>query len=163
MNIQTLRYLLAITTFLTGLYGGTGFFILMGGNPAMYGLSTSNFAEYWQLTDHYMAARMPVFGSILLLSFIASLIVLARQYKSASFRFLVLAVLIVIADIIFVASVNRPLNTMIQSWNLNSLPADVRAVQLEVYHAFQIRSWFMIAIFAFTLMAQVKSSALIRR
>jgi hypothetical protein len=48
---------LLICLLLLGFYGGTGFFVVMGrGNPAMARMSPHTFAEFWQHTDHFMAA-----------------------------------------------------------------------------------------------------------
>jgi len=62
MNVRLIDSTLFLTALLTGFYAGTGFFVIMGGNPAILKMSSRTFAEYWQYTDFYMAARMRFFG-----------------------------------------------------------------------------------------------------
>ncbi|MEO8405277.1 MAG: DUF1772 domain-containing protein [Chitinophagaceae bacterium] len=112
MKFSTLA--LGISLFLSGLYGGTGFFTIMGGNPAVARLSERGFAEYWQQVDSFMGARMPVFGPILLLSLLTSVITLSAAWRSVSFWLVLLALVIIIGDIIFTLSTNHPLNQLIQ-------------------------------------------------
>jgi len=145
--------IIGIATFLSGLYGGTGFFVAMGGNPAISRMSDKTFAEYWQLTDHFMAARMKVFGPLLLLSLIAAIIALLPEWNSASFWLMVFALVIIIIDIIFTLSTNHPLNKRIQSWRLDKLPADVQQVKQQVVQAFAMRLVFMITSFALVLLS----------
>jgi uncharacterized membrane protein len=141
------------TVFLSGLYGGIGFFNFLGGTPAIEKLSTRGFAEYWQRIDSFMGARMPVFGPVLLLSVALSAILLVKEWKAPAFWLMVLALLVLAGDIVFTLSVNHPLNRLIQSWDLNSLPANEQEIQMKVAHAFNIRSWFMIISFAMTVLA----------
>jgi hypothetical protein len=138
---------LAISAILSGLYGGTGFFTIMGGNPAVAGLSDRSFAEFWQQVDSYMGARMPVFGPILMLSLLLSVIALIPERKTTSFWLMALALLVMILDLVFTLSTNHPLNRLIQSWDLNQLPANVQEIKAQVVHAFWFRSVFMILSF----------------
>jgi MFS superfamily sulfate permease-like transporter len=144
---------LTIVLLVTGFYGGTGFFILMGGNPAVAGLSAQGFAEYWQQVDLFMGARMPIFGPIMLLSILVTLVSLWPARRSASFWLIVLALLLSVGDIVFTLSTNHPLNQLIQSWDLQHLPANVEAVQTKVVDAFWYRSFFMLSVFACTVFA----------
>ena len=57
-----------LSLLLSGFYAGNGFFVAVGGNPAIRLMSDRTFAEFWQHTDHYMAARMKIFGPLLLLT-----------------------------------------------------------------------------------------------
>jgi hypothetical protein len=144
---------LYLSVFLSGLYGGVGFFTFMGGNPALRKMSSSAFAEYWQHIDSYMGARMPVFGPVLLLSILFTTITLLPFRNSPSFWFMVAAFLIMVADIAFTLSTNHPLNKLIQSWDLQNLPGNVKDIQQQVVHAFWYRSAFMIVSFACVVMA----------
>jgi uncharacterized membrane protein len=146
---------LYLSLFLSGLYGGVGFFTIMGGNPALRKLSEPAFAEYWQQVDGYMGARMPVFGTILLLSMLFSVIALLPLRTTPSFWLMALAFLIIIGDIVFTLSTNHPLNRLIQSWDLQHLPDNVKEVQQQVVHAFWYRSVFMISSFACVVLALV--------
>jgi MFS superfamily sulfate permease-like transporter len=147
MNIKWINVLLAFTTVLSGFYGGIGFFTLIGGNPALRKLSTRSFAEYWQHIDHYMAARMPFFGITLMLTVLAAVIILARAKQPLSAMLFGLAFLFLIGDMVFTLKVNHPLNTIIQSWELNHLPDNVHDIQAKVVYAFSMRLWLMISAF----------------
>ncbi len=144
---------LFLTTLLTGFYAGTGFFILMGGNPAIAKMSSNTFAEYWQHTDFYMAARMKIFGPVLLFTVLTTLLLHIGQWKTASFWFLSMALFILITDMIYVFTVHFPLNQLIQSWDLHHLPSDVQQIKQKVTDAFRIRSVCMIGSFVCVLLA----------
>lgn len=64
---------------LTGFYGGFGLFHLMGLLPAMQDLSDSHLLAFWQAIDRYMGAHMPVFGPMVLLPVLFTLISLCKQ------------------------------------------------------------------------------------
>jgi hypothetical protein len=142
-----------LAVFVAGLYGGIGFFTFMGGNPTLITLSSRTFAEYWQSVDSYMGARMPIFGPILLLSILFGIITLLPSWQTLSFWLLVIAFLILIADLVFAFSVNIPLNKAIQSWDLNNLPANVQEIKAKVIQAFWVRGGFMISSFACVVLA----------
>lgn len=148
MNSRWINFILAFTTVLNGFYGGIGFFTFMGGNPAISHLSIRGFAEYWQQIDSFMAARMPIFGIILLVSVLVSAILLAVKKESLSALLFSSAFLFLVGDIVFTLLVNHPLNAEIQSWNLNQLPPDAADVQEKVVYAFSMRLWLMIGSFA---------------
>ena len=148
MRLTLTEISLAISAILGGLYGGTGFFTIMGGNPAVAALSDRSFAEFWQQVDGYMGARMPVFGPILLLSLLLSVIALVPERTTISFWLMAFALFILVIDLVFTLSTNHPLNRLIQSWDLNQLPANVQEIKAQVVHAFWFRSAFMILSFA---------------
>jgi MFS superfamily sulfate permease-like transporter len=144
---------LGLSTILSGLYGGIGFFVLMGGNPAITRMSDYTFAEYWQNIDHYMAARMPVFGPILMISLLLSTILLFRECASLPAWLMLIALLVIVGDMIFTLSVNHPYNQLIQSWNLEELPPDVRIVRDKVVEAFYVRILFMMGAFILVVLS----------
>lgn len=144
---------LLITLLLSGFYAGIGFFGLIGANPALSKLSSSTFAEYWQHLDHYMAARMRVFGPLLLLSVIVSIIVQLRTWQNPASWFLVAALLVLVADVVLAFSTNVPMNKLIQGWDLDNLPPNVQEVKQRVVAAFYWRSSLMIACFVCVLMS----------
>ena len=153
MSNKFLDLSLFITTLLSGFYGGTGFFVAMGGNPAIKLLSDYSFAEYWQNVDKYMAARMPVFGPLLMLSILGTAVLLFINRQTISGWLMLIALLIMIGDLVFTLSTNHPLNKLIQSWDLNDLPDDVELVKRKVVDAFNIRLFLMIALFVFALLS----------
>jgi uncharacterized membrane protein len=142
-----------ITTLLSGFYGGVGFFTAMGGNPALKRLSDKSFAEYWQHIDFFMAARMKIFGPLLLLSFIITIVGLLPIWQTPSFWLMVLALGVIIGDIAFTFSTNHPLNKLIQSWDLNNLPNNVAQVRQQVVKAFSYRLLFMMTSFLLVVLA----------
>lgn len=153
MNIQLIDYTLFAGLLLNGFFAGIGFFTAIGLNPAIKKMSDETFAELWQHLDYYMAKRMSKFGSLLLLSFIANVIVLSKEWRTVYFWLIVLAFAAVIADIIFTLSVNHPLNKIIQSWDFNNLPQNVQQVKEKVVRAFNKRVLFMISSFIMLLAA----------
>jgi len=144
---------LFLTALLSGLYGGTGFFTAMGGNPALKAMSDAGFAEFWQNVDRYMAARMPVFGPFLLLSTIVSTTLLILNKHSISSWLMVAALAILICDIVFALRINHPLNQQIQSWDLNNLPSNVQDIKWKVIGAFNMRLLFMMSAFVLVLIS----------
>jgi hypothetical protein len=156
MNNIVFQFVLLFTLLLAGFYGGTGFFVVMGGNPAIGKMSSATFAEFWQHTDHFMAARMPFFGPLLIVSVTASAI-LAFIIGNSSAGFLIAALGILIADMILIFGVCHPLNHVIQSWDLNKLPFDVQDIKHKVINAFWLRAACMIGTFLCIILALWKS------
>jgi hypothetical protein len=161
MNNTVFQFVLLFTLLLAGFYGGTGFFVVMGGNPAIGKMSSATFAEYWQHTDYFMAARMPFFGPILILSVITSTI-FAFINENSSAGFLIAALGILVADMIVIFGVCHPLNQLIQSWDLNKLPLDVQKIKHEVIGAFWLRSACMIGTFLCVILALWKSKLIVQ-
>jgi Domain of unknown function (DUF1772) len=153
MSSKIIDLSLFFATLLSGFYAGTGFFVAMGGNPAIKLMTDSAFAEYWQHTDHFMAARMKIFGPILLLAMLISVIVLIKEFRTPSFWFILAAFVILVTDIVFTLSTNHPLNQVVQSWDLNNLPDNVQDIKWRIARAFDRRSIFMISSFIMTLLA----------
>jgi hypothetical protein len=142
-----------LSLILSGFYGGTGFFVLIGGNPAIELMTNNTFAEYWQHLDFFMAARMKIFGPLLLVTIIVNTILLLKQYRTPAFWCMLAALLILLADVLFVFSVNHPLNLLIQAWDLNNLPGNVAEVKWKVVTAFNTRALFMIGSFLMAVLA----------
>jgi hypothetical protein len=149
-----IEFLFACTTFLSGLYGGIGLFTAMGGNPAISRMSARTFTEFWKYTDHYMGARMPVFGPILLLSVLASTVVMFVQYRQPACWLMLGALLVNVADVVMTILIHLPLNQQIRNWNMEQeLPANVADIQQRIVAAFDKRLVLMIVSFAMVLAA----------
>src|SRR5688500_721996 len=118
MNMKLSSITLFLPALLSGLYAGIRFSVIMGGNPSILKMSERTFAEYWQHIDFYMASRMKIFGPLLLLSVVAGIIFQLRACQTPSFWLFVVALLILVVDIVAFASINHPLNGLIQSWDL---------------------------------------------
>ncbi len=152
MSKLLIEIILFTAVLLSGFYAGTGFFIAMGGNPAIAKMSDRTFAEYWQHVDHYMGARMIIFGPLLLLFSLLSVLVLLKEWHMPSFWLVLGAFVILVADLVFVFSTNHPLNRLIQTWDLSQLPSNVQEIKWKVVNAFYIRTFFMIGCFIFLLL-----------
>ncbi len=153
MNAQFMEIILFVTTVLSGFYAGAGFFVFMGGNPSVKLMSDHTFAEFWQHTDHFMAARMKIFGPLLLLLMTTATLLLIKEWHTPAFWFMLAGTLILIADTIFVFNINHPLNLLIQSWDLNKLPGNVQEIKWKVVNAFNGRMFFMMSSFIMVLLA----------
>jgi len=153
INNNITEFILFISSLLNGMYAGTGFFVAMGGNPSIKLMSDHTFAEYWQHADHFMAARMKIFGPLLLLTMLLSVMVLLTEYHTPSFWFMLAAFSIIVTDIIFTLSTNHPLNRLVQSWDLNNLPSNVQDIKWKIVKAFSVRTIFMISSFVMLLLA----------
>lgn len=142
-----------LSTLLSGFYAGTGFFGAMSGNPAIKLMSDKTFAEFWQHTDHYMAARMKIFGPLLLLTILFGVLVLLKQYRTSPFWFMLIALAILVTDVIYTFTTNHPLNHLVQSWDVDKLPSNVQDVKWQIVKAFNVRLIFMISCFMMVLLA----------
>ena len=143
----------SLSLLLSGLYAGIGFFVAMGGNPAIKLMSDRTFAEFWQHTDHYMAARMKIFGPLLLLTMLFGVLVLLKDYQTNSFWFMLIAFAILVTDVIYIFTTNHPLNHLVQSWDVNKLPSNVQDIKRQIVKAFNVRVIFMISSFIMVLLA----------
>jgi hypothetical protein len=148
-----MELILVFTILLLGFYGGTGFFVVMGGNPALMKMSAPAFVEYWQSIDTYMAVRMKSFGPMLLLTVISSSVILYFNYSSISFWCMVTALLILTVDLMIIFKFNHPLNVTIQALNLAALSENVFEIRDKVVLAFWMRSACMLSAFAMGLTA----------
>ena len=153
MHIRLIDFSWFLTTLFTAFYAGTGFFVIMGGNPAILKMSSRTFAEYWQHTDFYMAARMKIFGPLLLFILLTAVLLHISEWRTPTFWLLLMAFLILMADLAFVFTTNHPLNRLIQGWDVGNLPSTVQEIKLKVVNAFWYRSSFMIGSFVCVLLA----------
>ena len=150
---KLIEFSLFLSALLSGFYAGTGFFVARGGNPAITLMSERTFAEFWQHTDHFMAARMKIFGPLLLLTLLSAVLLLSKEYRSGSFWLILMAFAVLVADILFIFSTNHPLNHLVQGWDLNHLPSNVDDVKGKIVKAFNIRLVFMMGSFVLVLLA----------
>lgn len=153
MKTKWLDAILFFTTLLSGFYGGIGFFGYVGFNPTLARLPEKAFVAYWQILDHFMGSRMPVFAPSLLLLILASTVLLKKSRFGKAAGFMLLALIIFIGDGIFTFTVNHPYNQLIQSWDINELPSNVEQVKMRVVEAFNYRGLFMIGSFIGVLLS----------
>lgn len=153
MQNKLIDLALFLCALFSGVYAGIGFFSRMGFNPTLELLSDSTFAECWQHLDHFMASRMRIFGPILILTLLLGVIVLFKEFGTASFWLLLAALAVMLTDVAFTLSTNHPLNQTIQSWDLKNLPGNVQEIKWRVVKAFQVRTILMMVTFVLVLLA----------
>lgn len=144
-----------------GLYAGLHFTGMM--NPLVFGIKNLNgemmsaveWARYWQMVDGFMRVRMEVFGPIMLWTYVITLLLFVRRWKSIVFWLLLAALGLLIADIAFTVNQQIPINRFIEKLDFNHLSNDqantLAKMHPQVIENFKSREWF--AIIAFVLVA----------
>jgi len=145
-------FLLAATVG-TGFLGGIGFLNFIGFGPAMKNTPAEHLVSHWQVLDGYMRVRMPIFGSVILLSLIGSAVLLVKQPYTQPIWFLIIAVLFILADIFVATRYNFSFNRMIQSITPETIPGNFEYLRGRSVLGFSIRSVCMIGAFVSTLTA----------
>lgn len=116
----------------TGLYAGIHFFNLVAGVAAIRRMERpETFIDFWQNIDHFMAARMRVFGPLVLALLLATTALLAAEGHGLAAAFAALAFMLALLDAVFAVNGNMPLNQRVQSWSLERPPAEWQAVRAE--------------------------------
>lgn len=151
MKIST-AFLLTVTI-LTGFLGGIGFVNFIGFGPALKETPAEGIVGYWQIVDKYMSARMPVFGSVILLSFIGTAFFLIKQTYKKPLWLLALALGFILVDIFIATQYNFPFNRLIQSITAETIPGDFEDLRSKSVLGFTYRSICMIGSFISTLAA----------
>ncbi len=151
MKIST-AFLLTVTI-LTGFLGGIGFVNFIGFGPALKETPAEHIVRYWQTVDSYMSARMPVFGSVILFSFIGTGFFLIRQPYKKPLWLLVLALGLILLDIVIATKYNFPFNRLIQSITTETIPDNFEDLRSKSVLGFTFRSICMMGSFISTLAA----------
>lgn len=85
---------------------------------------TATFTQYWQTVDGYMSKRMPVYGIAWLMVIFVNLVLFFKTKRQSPIFWMVLASLVIlIADMVFTAKAQFPINQYFQSVNADSLTA----------------------------------------
>lgn len=66
---------------------------------------------------------------------------------------MLIAFVILVTDVIYIFTTNHPLNHLVQSWDVNKLPANVQNIKSQIVKAFNLRVIFMISSFIMVLLA----------
>ncbi len=151
--MKILPIFLILATFLTGLLGGIGFVNFIGFGPAFRDTPAKDIIRYWQTLDGYMGARMPVFGSAILLSLLGSFFLVMRQSYKKSLWLLILALTFILADLFIAAHYNFPFNRLVQRISPETIPDNFGYIRSKSVFGFTIRSICMMGAFASTLSA----------
>ncbi len=119
------QFLLALLVFVTGLYAGQMFHEMIGAQQALATLDNHTYIAYWQSLDKLMHVRMPYVSNSVLLIFIVNLIALRNYRCNVSYLLLVISFLCLVAETVVTVKLQLPVNAMVQSLDVNHLPADV--------------------------------------
>ena len=145
-------FLLAATVS-TGFLGGIGFLNFIGFGPTMKNTPAEHIVRHWQILDGYMRVRMPIFGSFILLTLIASGILLVKQPYKQPLWFLIIALLFILTDLFVAVKYNFPFNRMVQNITPQTIPGNFEYLRGQSVLGFSIRSVCMIGSFISTLTA----------
>lgn len=143
----------------TGFLGGIGFLNFIGFGPAMKNTPAEHIVPHWQILDGYMRVRMPIFGSVILLTLIGSGILLIKQPYRQPLWFLIIALLFILTDLFVAVKYNFPFNRMVQSITPQTIPGNFEYLRGQSVLGFSIRSVCMIGSFVSTLTALVLYTA----
>ncbi len=153
--------LLILLIIMTGLYAGIHFSGMM--NPSIFGIinpvgdlmPSVQWAESWQITDRFMGARMRIFGPIILIVYVLTLLLFIRQWRKPILWLLALALALFLSDMLFTIQNQVPINQYIQTLNFDHLTAEqirkINTIHPTVIANFQKRELF--AILSFMLVA----------
>lgn len=144
---------LFISSILTGFYGGIGFFNFMSFLGTLERLPIQHLIPFWRLIDGYMGQRMKIFGPLMLLSLLATLLLMINQWQSWSFWLVGAAFLLMILDIRTAIRENVPINQAIQNRDTTYSAEQLEAFRATMVHAFNKRSAMMILCFVLVNLA----------
>lgn len=156
--IATVRtVLLILLIIVTGLYAGIHFSSMM--NPSIFGIinpagdlmPSVQWAASWQITDGFMGARMRVFGPMILITHILTMLLFVRQWRTSVFCLLLVACALFCADLLFTIQNQVPINQYIQTLNFAHLTTEqirkINSIHPIVIANFQKRELFSIVSF----------------
>ena len=120
--------LYTLVLFTTG-YAALGVFFLIC--PFDRHFDTVTFTKYWQTVDGYMSKRMPVYGMAWLAMIFINLVLFFKTKRQSPIFWMILASLVIlIADMVFTAKAQFPINQYFQSVDANNLTAtQIRKLQ----------------------------------
>jgi hypothetical protein len=164
---QIIDYTCPIALYLMILFSGAYAGIHLSGmmNPILFGIidfkgnlmDSVAWANSWQITDRFMAARMGVFGPMLLWGYVITLILFIKKWRSTTFWLIFLAFALFIADVALTIQQQIPINKFIQSLDFqklsNSQIQKIKEIHPQVIQNFRGREIF--SLLGFMLMALV--------
>lgn len=142
-----------VTSILTGFYGGIGFFGFMSFLGTLERLPAPHLVPFWRLIDGYMGRRMRIFGPLMLLSLLVTLLLLSPQWQSWAFWLVGVALVVLIADVRIAIRENVPVNLAIQNRGVNHSTEQIEAFRATMVRAFYKRSALMIVCFVLVNLA----------
>jgi uncharacterized membrane protein len=123
------QILLGLLVFFTGLYAGQMFHEMIGAQQALSTLDAHTYIAYWQSLDKLMHVRMPVASNLVLVVFIINLITLYVYKNNFAYVLLVASFVFLVSETIVTGKLQLPVNAMVQSLDLNHLPASVEELK----------------------------------
>lgn len=161
-------YLLVLVS---GGYAGIHFASMM--NPSIFGITNSSgdlmdstqWAASWQITDGFMRVRMGVFGPMMQVVYLITLLLFIRRWSNIVFWLILISFGLFVADIVLTITQQIPINRYIESLDFRHLNSEqikrVGEMHLKVIQNFKGRELFSIVSFlliAFTPFFWAKSS-----
>lgn len=138
---------------LSGLSAGIGFANAIGYMPAFADSPAPVAISFWQHADHYFRARMPIFGNVLLLTLVATLVVLHQEWQTWPFWLVAIGLLLTAGDIFVIVTENLPINRRLVTWSPENVPRDFEQYRQQALRAFTKRSGLSILAFVCLLSA----------
>ena len=162
--INTLRSVfLFIVLFNAGLYAGLHFDGIL--DPSTFGvinfkgelMPSVEWAKRWKIVDSFMSVRMAVVGPIILWSYVITILLFIKRWKSPVFGLLLVAFGLFIADIVLTGLYQMPINEYIRQIDFDNLTAEqaktLGEMNLQVIKNFGGREWFSILGFVLVALA----------
>jgi hypothetical protein len=153
--------LLYVVLINAGLYAGLHIAGIL--DPSVFGIinpkgdlmPSVEWAKRWQIVNSFMSVRMAVVGPIILLSYLLTILLFVKRWKSLFFLFLVAAFGLFIADILLTGLHQVQINQYIAELDFNNItPAQAKTLaemHPQVIRNFKSREWF--SILGFVLVA----------
>lgn len=129
-------YLLIIVS---GFYAGLHFTSIM--NPSVFGivnpsgdlLPSVQWAASWQITDGFMGTRMGIFGPVIQLTYILTIVLFMAQWRKPVLWIILTAFALFSIDVYFTIQNQIPINQYIQTLNFAAL-TDNQIQKIQILH-----------------------------
>ncbi len=137
-----------------GLYAGLHFDGIL--DPSTFGvinfkgelMPSVEWAKRWKIVDSFMSVRMAVAGPIILWSYVITILLFIKRWKSPVFWLLVVAFGLFIADIVLTGLYQVSINEYIRKIDFNNVTAEqtkmLGEMHRQVIKNFGGREWFSI-------------------
>lgn len=140
--MKTIRIFFFASLILTGFLSGMGFANAVGYIPAMEDTPTEHLVNFWQNTDRYMRARMPILGNGVLVCLLVTCLLVFR-HKPINRRTLLLTSLafaLQVADLVIILTQNLPVNELLTQLTSESVPSNFEYHKQVAVRAYYLRS-----------------------
>ena len=143
---------LYILLLIAGLYAGIHFSSMM--NPSIFGIinlagdrmPSVQWAASWQVTDGFMRVRMGILGPIMLITYLITLLLFFRRWRSATFWLVLISFGFFITDVVLTVIQQIPINQYIEHLDFRHLTpaqiARINEIHPQVIQNFRSREVF---------------------